>query len=198
MTQEQRAAIKDAERRERIARFQALPEAQRAAVLRRANIFRSGVPACWSWPAKLPTEKDYRRHQREQLEALAVREGYSDETREKLWEFERTLPFDDDTALSLWQAGRCAVCEDTGLELVSDHDHTSGLVRGLLCRSCNTREGFSYEPGESRNVFVSYRQRPPTVILGLEIRYWDPIAKDFAPDRRGEPERDPWENAIRF
>lgn len=49
------------------------------------------------------------------------------------------------TSLRTWQAGRCAWCgfEDS---LVRDHCHRTGLIRGLLCRGCNSHEGLSYEP----------------------------------------------------
>ncbi|WND24133.1 endonuclease domain-containing protein [Streptomyces violaceus] len=191
MSQEHRAAIKDAERRERATWFRSLPVQQQAAVLRRAEIFRSGLPACWSWPASVPTETDYRRMQRARLEA----EGYADDVLERLWELECTVPFDDDAALSLWQNGRCAVCEDVGFELVTDHDHVSGLVRGLLCRSCNTLEATN---GGEDSVFGRYRSRPPTQILGLEMRYWDPFARELAPDRRNETPRDPWDDALQL
>jgi Recombination endonuclease VII len=43
-------------------------------------------------------------------------------------------------ALHERQSGRCAVCGATG-RLVADHDHNTGLLRGLLCPSCNNREG---------------------------------------------------------
>ena len=43
-------------------------------------------------------------------------------------------------ALHLKQDGHCAVCGATG-KLVADHDHKTGLLRGLLCRACNQREG---------------------------------------------------------
>jgi hypothetical protein len=39
------------------------------------------------------------------------------------------------------QAGRCAVCADPMTEPFVDHDHTSGKVRALLCRCCNTGLG---------------------------------------------------------
>ncbi len=42
------------------------------------------------------------------------------------------------------QKGRCAVCKNlTSVDdLVVDHDHYSGKIRGLLCDSCNKAIGF--------------------------------------------------------
>ncbi|MEU3351276.1 endonuclease VII domain-containing protein [Streptomyces sp. NPDC037389] len=38
------------------------------------------------------------------------------------------------------QQGRCAICGGTRKQRLSvDHCHTTGLVRGLLCRMCNGR-----------------------------------------------------------
>lgn len=37
-------------------------------------------------------------------------------------------------------AGQCWICHgdpDTGKQLSIDHDHTTGVIRGLLCRTCN-------------------------------------------------------------
>ncbi|MFB7592417.1 endonuclease domain-containing protein [Streptomyces sp. NPDC056169] len=108
---------------------------------------------------------------------------------DQLVAFDRTPEGRAQALLSWWQAGRCAVCGVTGLHLAEDHDHVSGLVRGYLCRSCNTREGMT---GGSDNPFGRYRVKHPTSILGLELRYWDPFTKGYAPDLRGEPERDLW------
>ena len=38
------------------------------------------------------------------------------------------------------QGGKCAICggvNDRGHSLCADHDHKTGLIRGLLCRTCN-------------------------------------------------------------
>jgi hypothetical protein len=89
-----------------------------------------------------------------------------------------------------WQDGRCAICGHRR-DLVEDHDHRTGLVRGYLCRGCNTQEGVY---GSCDSLFGRYRQRHPTSMLGLRIRYWDPIANEYAPSverQRG----DPWTDA---
>lgn len=50
------------------------------------------------------------------------------------------------TDLWEWQDGRCAWCGYDRESLVVDHCHMTGLVRGLLCRGCNTRESSSWLP----------------------------------------------------
>lgn len=78
-------------------------------------------------------------------------------------------------ALTDWQAGRCAVCGTTAddvapasFALVVDHDHGTGLVRGLLCRSCNKTEAHQ-DVTDGR--FLNYRARPAAALLGLRIPY---------------------------
>jgi len=39
--------------------------------------------------------------------------------------------------LLIKQSGRCAICKSTSNDLMVDHCHSSGITRGLLCRSCN-------------------------------------------------------------
>jgi len=55
------------------------------------------------------------------------------------------------------QGGRCAICERTGLStkgrkgkrgLFVDHDHETGVVRGLLCGPCNSAIGLFAEDCE--------------------------------------------------
>ena len=57
-----------------------------------------------------------------------------------------------------WQ--RCGICGRPNDRLVQDHCHSTGLVRGLICYSCNSREAFSEAPA-----FVAWRTTAP----GLEV-----------------------------
>lgn len=53
----------------------------------------------------------------------------------------------EDQYISLWekQNGLCAICKVDGNSLARklhvDHDHLTGIVRGLLCTNCNTGIG---------------------------------------------------------
>jgi hypothetical protein len=93
--------------------------------------------------------------------------------------------------LRRWQDGRCAICGHRR-KLVEDHDHATGMVRGYLCNSCNIQEGVYREQG---TLFGKYRERHPTKMLGLTIRYWDLIAKDFAQPASPRAKGDPWTDA---
>lgn len=79
----------------------------------------------------------------------------------------------------LWQLQdfSCPVCETplvtseplliaTGspLKAVVDHCHDAGRVRGLLCNSCNTKEGWFKKNGERLR---RYLDDPPAALLGF-------------------------------
>lgn len=50
----------------------------------------------------------------------------------------------DGIGMHAWQNDRCAVCSRSNgtRRLVLDHCHLTGLVRGYLCSSCNSQEGW--------------------------------------------------------
>ena len=55
------------------------------------------------------------------------------------------------------QDGRCLICasEPGSIALAVDHDHETGRVRGLLCRSCNQGLGhFRDDPGLLRRAAI--------------------------------------------
>jgi hypothetical protein len=45
-------------------------------------------------------------------------------------------------ALMVVQDGRCAICGRGDEDLSVDHSHSTGIIRGLLCRLCNAGIGF--------------------------------------------------------
>lgn len=66
-----------------------------------------------------------------------------------------------------YQAGHCAVCGEVRMRLRIDHDHDTGLVRGLLCNGCNISEGRDFRAPW----FERYRANPPAARLGLAVQY---------------------------
>lgn len=112
-------------------------------------------PECWSWGAVLDWD------------AIAV--YYGGPTGDLLKRFEKREERALRIAFAAWHNNRCAVCGFSKVELVDDHDHDTGLIRGLLCRSCNASE--PHDDG----LFRKYRERPPAKILGVQLRYWDPF-----------------------
>lgn len=149
--------------------------------------YLAAEPACWSWPVP-----DDLASWEPPVEYTVGSGEYElpQEVIDDLMAVDRTPAGRAAALLSWWQDGRCAVCNVRGMHLCEDHDHESGLVRGMLCRSCNTREGLDCG---TEGPFARYRERPPTSILGLEIRYWDPFTKGYARDRRSDLKRDPWD-----
>jgi hypothetical protein len=52
------------------------------------------------------------------------------------------------------QEHSCAICKDPVTVGHVDHDHSTGQIRGLLCRGCNTAlGGFKDRPSVILNAF---------------------------------------------
>jgi hypothetical protein len=122
--------------------------------------------------------------------------GCTQEQIQVLWDLEVAadrIAGDGAATLAQWQDGRCAICGKVR-ELVCDHDHETGLVRGWLCNSCNAREGTNRAPD---TIFARYRERPPAAILGVEARYLNPVTGEYAvPRPRREVDwQDKWTDA---
>jgi hypothetical protein len=63
--------------------------------------------------------------------------------------------------LLLVQNGVCAICEnpcETGMNLAVDHNHTTGKIRALLCKNCNTAIGLLKENTDTMTKAINYLQ----------------------------------------
>lgn len=89
--------------------------------------------------------------------------------RSKLWNF--NISEDERERIKNFQNGACALCgnmvtkKGEPLRLAVDHDHKSGLIRGLLCFRCNTMLGSLVI--EFVRKILDYLLNPPaTQVLG--------------------------------
>lgn len=72
-----------------------------------------------------------------------------------------------------WHNGRCAMCGHTS-QLVEDHCHVTGMVRGLLCSGCN----FS-ESGSHHAAWLAWRAgRNPATLLDVSEEYMPPFGAE--------------------
>jgi hypothetical protein len=70
------------------------------------------------------------------------------------------------------QGGLCAIClrPPATKRLHVDHDHATGLIRGLVCWNCNKTLGFWRDDSERFVRAASYLSDPPAVhALGGEV-----------------------------
>lgn len=90
-------------------------------------------------------------------------EGLSEQDRTRLHSKNSRLLYKTFLALGLQkefidrQSGHCALCDEVK-PLVVDHDHFTGLVRGMLCKSCNALLGI-IEKGKISSKSVSLLER---------------------------------------
>jgi hypothetical protein len=64
-------------------------------------------------------------------------------------------------ALLAAQEGRCAVCGERAKPLCLDHDHETGVVRGMLCSPCNVGLGHLRDDPRRLLAAVRYLRDPP-------------------------------------
>ena len=100
---------------------------------------------CQGWfPVESIERTNYRAYCRDCYAKLAVEWQKSIPQREGRYRRVYGLSLQSHAGLFLVQEGRCAICKDeakTAEDLVVDHDHGTGAVRGLLCANCNSALG---------------------------------------------------------
>jgi hypothetical protein len=72
------------------------------------------------------------------------------------------------SALWDWQEYRCAMCGFEDAKIVKDHCHESGLIRGLLCQSCNLNES-----SNDSLCWQIYRKFPLAMLVNVKVFYND-------------------------
>lgn len=83
-----------------------------------------------------------------------------------------SLTVDDYEAMAEHQGGVCAIClrPPASKRLHVDHDHSTGLIRGLVCWNCNKTLGFWRDDQERFIRASAYLSDPPAVrALGREV-----------------------------
>lgn len=64
--------------------------------------------------------------------------------RKSMYKMRYGITLDEYETMLQRQNGVCAICKNGSLcYLTVDHDHATGMVRGLLCKSCNTMLGLA-------------------------------------------------------
>jgi len=97
------------------------------------------------------------------------------------WRVEKTYGLEkgDYDKLLEGQEGRCAICGGTRRQRLSvDHDHSTGVVRGLLCRLCNGRLlTAARDNPEILRAAADYLEKPPAIEI-IGYRYASPEANE--------------------
>jgi hypothetical protein len=89
------------------------------------------------------------------------------------------------------QLDRCAIClepaiDDVGRGLRVDHDHESGVVRGLLCDFCNRGLGMFKDNPDFIRAAAEYVERGGLVAMADVVRHVDPLGVVYLATRHQE------------
>jgi len=95
--------------------------------------------------------------------AKARWQDWADKNRETLRESDRRRHYQREYGLSKPEAGQlvesrqgtCQICK-TNCQIVIDHNHATGQIRGLLCSKCNSILGFAADRVEILEAAIQY------------------------------------------
>src|SRR5262249_33164546 len=112
------------------------------------------------WAAKKPPDamREQRRAARERARASGARRFYYVKSK-----YGVARP--DYEQMMISQGNVCAICGASavpGKHLYVDHEHSTGLVRGLLCQHCNSGLGMFQDDVERMRSAIAYLDRQPT------------------------------------
>lgn len=102
---------------------------------------------------------------------LKGRDRYLEASRRRGRERRTGVPHEMWEAMMEAQGGKCAICQKkvSGRSAHTDHCHTTGVVRGVLCSTCNQAEGLILRTGLPVTEFSArlhdYLENPPAARL---------------------------------
>ena len=82
--------------------------------------------------------------------------GYVETSRDNRLKRKYGISLEDYESMFTSQAGQCKICKTGEEDLVVDHCHETGRVRGLLCNSCNWGLGHFKDSVESLIIAKEY------------------------------------------
>jgi hypothetical protein len=94
-----------------------------------------------------------------------LRDRWRQENRDKMKDFKLRknygIGLEDYDLIFEEQSGLCAICKNPPQEKYFDvdHDHVTGLVRGLLCKPCNKAIGFLQDNPENADASARYLRK---------------------------------------
>ena len=86
-------------------------------------------------------QRHYKRRRLRMAEDPEYAERFLDKRRQRAKQRKYGISREIHEEMVAAQGGRCLICKRKA-ELCIDHDHESGVVRGLLCRRCNMGLGY--------------------------------------------------------
>lgn len=109
-----------------------------------------------AWQQRQEEAGTYRNTVNKYQQTFRERTGY---TRD--WELRKKYGITIDQWLAMVEAagGKCEICGSDQEGLCVDHDHSTGLVRGVLCRRCNRAIGQLGDTAERLRQALVYLER---------------------------------------
>ena len=80
------------------------------------------------------------------------------------------LTCDEYRLIQEFQVGMCDICKRKDRKLSIDHDHDTGMIRGLLCQHCNYCIHV-LDDKKKRSAAIDYIENPPAVSAGVRKSY---------------------------
>jgi len=108
-----------------------------------------------------PTARDGKRNQCEpcRYQLRKARPGHKE--KQRYWNLGRYgITPEEYSAMETKQNKKCKICQEED-KLFVDHDHETGMVRGLLCHHCNTMLGLAKDSPQILEGAIAYLRSMP-------------------------------------